>query len=287
MTGAPNQSQAEFWSSAPGAAWVENAATLDTMMAPVLRRLLDEARLPEGARVLDIGCGTGASSLEAARAVGPAGHVTGADISPVMLARARERAAQEGLSNTAFVEADAQTHSFAPDGFEAMISRFGMMFFADPVAAFANIARALRPGARLSFIAWGPVTGNPWFAVPRAAAVERLGAPAPADPRAPGPMAFSDADYVTDMLTRAGLADAAAQVVSVTLTPPGTLRDAAGFATQVGPASRILREKEGTEEDARAIEAAVHRGMEPFVTADGLHVPAVLNLFTARAAGAS
>lgn len=287
MTGAPNRDQAEFWSSEPGAKWVENAVILDAMFAPVLRRLLDAARLPRGARVLDIGCGTGASSLEAARAVGPEGHVTGADISPLMLARARERAAQAGLSNTAFISADAQTHPFAPATFDAMISRFGMMFFADPVAGFASIARALKPGAAMTFIAWGPLAANPWFAVPRAAAVERLGPPAPADPRAPGPMAFAEPEYVVDLLTQAGLAEAAAEEVTVMLTPAGTLAEVAAFATEVGPASRILREKEGTAEDARAIGAEVRRRLEPFVTGDGLHVPAALNLFTAKAAGSS
>ena len=185
---AANADQAVFWNSAPGLGWVVNEAPLDELMAGVLDRLVEVAAPRPGEAVLDVGCGTGASTLALAAAVAPGGRVVGADISGQMLARAGERVAAAGASGVELVVADAQTHRFAPGGFDLAVSRFGLMFFADPVAAFGNLRRALRPGGRLAFAAWGPVDANPWFVIPRAAAVARMG-PVPADPPGtPGPL---------------------------------------------------------------------------------------------------
>ncbi len=280
----PNQDQADYWSSDSGAKWVHEERLLDATLAPVLDRLLAAAALQPGEVVLDIGCGTGASTLAAAQIVGPEGHATGADISHVMLDRARERAQAVGVTNVDFVDADAQIYPFAPDHFDAVISRFGVMFFADPVAAFANIASALKPDGRIVFLSWGGLAKNPWFAVPRAAAIDRVGAPPPMDPREPGPMAFAEQDYVSEILNDAGLADVEAQEVSLNLTPLGSLSDVAEFATYLGPAARILRLMEGTEEDAAVIAKNVEDGLKTYETSDGLRVPATLNLFTARRA---
>lgn len=281
MSEGPNRDQAEFWSSESGNKWVENAAVLDAAMAPALDAVLEAAALQPGERVLDIGCGTGASTLAAAAAVGPDGRVTGADISPVMLEGARKRAAEAGCATVDFVVADAQTHGFEPGAFDAMISRFGVMFFADSVAAFANLATAMRPGGRMHFVCWSGLQENPWFSLPRQVAIDRLGAPEPADPRAPGPMAFAERDYVTGILERAGLAEVSSQEVSVGLTPLGTVEEVAKFAAHVGPASRILKEKDGTAEDARVIVEALSEKMQAFATPDGVRVPATLNLYSA------
>lgn len=281
MSEGPNRDQAEFWSSESGNKWVENAAVLDAAMAPALDAVLEAAALQPGERVLDIGCGTGASTLAAAAAVGPDGRVTGADISPVMLEGARKRAAEAGCVTVDFVVADAQTHGFEPGAFDAMISRFGVMFFADSVAAFANLATAMRPGGRMHFVCWSGLQENPWFSLPRQVAVDRLGAPEPADPRAPGPMAFAERDFVTGILERAGLAEVHSQEVSVGLTPLGTVEEVAKFAAHVGPASRILKEKDGTAEDARVIVEALSEKMQAFATPDGVRVPATLNLYSA------
>lgn len=281
MSEGPNRDQAEFWSSESGNKWVENAAVLDAAMAPALDCVLEAAALQPGERVLDIGCGTGASTLAAAAAVGPDSRVTGADISPVMLEGARKRAAEAGCVTVDFVVADAQTHGFEPGAFDAMISRFGVMFFADSVAAFANMAKAMRPGGRMHFVCWSGLQENPWFSLPRQVAIDRLGATEPADPRAPGPMAFAEQDYVTGILERAGLAEVSSQEVSVDLTPLGSVEEVAKFAAHVGPASRILKEKEGTAEDARVIVEALSEKMQAFATPDGVRVPATLNLYSA------
>ena len=281
MSEGPNRDQAEFWSSESGNKWVENATVLDAAMAPALDAVLEAAALQPGERVLDIGCGTGASTLAAAAAVGPDGRVTGADISPVMLEGARKRAAEARCATVDFVVADAQTHGFEPGAFDAMISRFGVMFFADSVAAFANMAKAMRPGGRMHFVCWSGLQENPWFSLPRQVAIDRLGAPEPADPRAPGPMAFAERDYVTGILERAGLAEVSSQEVSVDLTPLGSVEQVAKFAAHVGPASRILKEKEGTAEDAKVIVEALSEKMQAFATPDGVRVPATLNLYSA------
>ena len=278
----PNQDQADFWSSDSGAKWVHEERLLDATLGPVLDWLLEEASLQPEEAVLDIGCGTGASTLAAARIVGHRGHVSGADISHIMLKRARERAEEASVTNVDFVDADAQIFPFVPDAFDVVISRFGVMFFADPVAAFVNIARGLKPGGRVVFLAWGALGQNPWFSVPRAAAIERVGAPPPMDPREPGPLAFAERDYVTGILKDAGLSDVRAEEVSLDLTPPGDLRAVAEFATYLGPAARILRLMEASETDAAAVAKSVEVGLRAFEKPSGMRVPAVLNLFSAR-----
>lgn len=284
MSEGPNKDQAEFWSSESGNKWVENAVFLDAAMAPALDCVLDAAALQPGESVLDIGCGTGASTLAAAEAVAPGGRVAGADISPVMLEAARTRAAEAGWETVEFMLADAQTHAFEPGVFDAMISRFGVMFFADSTAAFGNMAQAMRPGGRMHFACWSGLLRNPWFSLPREVAVARLGAPEPADPRAPGPMAFAEPDYVIGILESAGLVEVSAREVEIELTPLGTVEEVAKFAAHVGPASRILKEKGGTAEDTRVIVDALSERMRDYATPEGVRVPAVLNLFSAKRA---
>lgn len=275
-----NTKQADYWASASGAKWVDHEESLDTMLQPVLDRLLLEAKLRTGERVLDIGCGTGASTLAAADLVGPNGIAIGADISPVMLNRAHERA--EGLSNASFIEADAQTYAFEPGSFDAIISRFGVMFFSDPVAAFANMAKTLSDDGRLICLAWGPLADNPWFALPRKVAIDRLGQPAPADPSDPGPMAFADRDYVSNILKNAGLSEISVDPVSLYLSPMGSLPEIARFAVHLGPASRIVIEKDGTDADTTAIADDIEQGLKEYNTPEGPRIPALLNLITAR-----
>lgn len=205
---APNADQREAWSERLATKWIARQDDLDRVFAGVLDATIAQAGIADGARVLDIGCGGGSSCRLAAQAAADV-QVTGVDISAPLLDRARARA---GDLPVRYVEADAQLDDLRPLGpFSHVISRFGVMFFADPVAAFANIASALSPGARLSLAAWGPPAGNPWFTLPHHTAAERLGRPPPADRSAPGPFAFHDADRVADILRRAGLTDVAVE----------------------------------------------------------------------------
>ena len=167
-----NTAQAEHWNTGDGVAhWITNQARYDRMHAPFTALILDAADLHPGGNVLDVGCGCGGTTLAAARLVAP-GQATGLDLSGPMLARARSGAEAAGLSNAVFQQGDAQVHELEPGTFGTVISRFGVMFFADPVAAFANIRSATRPGGRLVFACWQPLAANPWLLVPGAALAE-------------------------------------------------------------------------------------------------------------------
>ncbi|MEO0751406.1 MAG: methyltransferase domain-containing protein [Pseudomonadota bacterium] len=285
MAADANQDQKDAWSNAVGQVWAENDAVMDTTLAPVLDHLLVHADLQAGERVLDIGCGTGLSTIKAAQAVGAGGQATGADIADQMVAKARVQAG--GASNVIFMSADAQTHGFETAAFDVVISRFGVMFFADPAAAFANIARAVKPGGRMVFMAWADAQDNPWFSVPRAVAVAQLGPVEPPLPHAPGPMGLADRDYTLDVFARAGLSDVTITPVALDLTPPGTADDMGAFALVLGPASRIFKDLHGTQEDAAAIVATVAERFQGYETKDGLRVPARLNRIEVRCRGAS
>ncbi len=277
MTG--NSDQAEFWSTEAGRNWVTFQRALDVVMEPVLDLVLEHADLQSGEVVIDIGCGTGASTLRAAQAVGPNGAVHGYDISPVMLDLAAQRTSE--LGHVTLSEADAQSHTFAQGAADALISRFGVMFFADPTAAFANLARALRPGGRMVMAAWGPAPQNPWFMDPARVARERLGTPPKVDRTLPGPFAFEDADRVTRLLGAAGL--------NVTVTPVdlhlgalASLDDLAEQSCHIGPASGIMREFNATAADRNAIRDGIAQAFSAYDTGDGVRVPARINLITAR-----
>lgn len=277
-----NVDQAEFWSSATGAQWVELQDRIDTLLSGVLDRLLIKADVTSGQSVLDIGCGTGASVLALCERVGPDGAVEGLDIAAQMLESARQRAQQAGHRNARFTLSDAQVHPFEPRAYDQVVSRFGVMFFEDTIAALSNIARAVKPGGRMTFACWGSMADNPWFEAPRTAAIAELGAVLPADPYAPGPMAFHDRDHVLGMFRKAGMTEVQAEAVELPLYPHGDVATAAETASSIGPASRIIREKGGTPADAQAIAKRVAVEFEKYATPQGVQVPARLNFYSAK-----
>ncbi len=276
---APNAGQAAFWTDLPGQKWALLHTRLDRLFSEATALLLDRAGIAPGEDILDIGCGAGDTTLAAARLCGPAGSATGVDISETLLAEARRRGA--GVPGVTFVHADAQTHAFAPACYDLLISRFGLMFFADPVTAFANIATGLRPGARVVFAAWAPAEENPWSHVPKAAGTDHFGPLPPDEPREPGQFAFAERDYAAGILAAAGYTDVAAEAADIHLRFDGNAADAADLATTIGPVSRFLREKNGTEEDRRAIAEVVARGFGRWESPDGMRIPARLNVFGA------
>ncbi|WP_138469525.1 class I SAM-dependent methyltransferase [Poseidonocella sp. HB161398] len=276
-----NRAQAEYWRSPAGLAWIEHEHALDTAMAGMLETVLDAAEIAPGDRVLDIGCGTGASTIAAAARV-PRGSVLGIDISAPLLDRAERRCRAAGIGNAAFLLADAQSHAFAQGGADRLVSRLGTSFFADPVAAFRNLALGLRPGGRMAFSCWAAVAENPWFRIPGEAARARLGPVAVGDPDAPGPTAFADAGRVAGLMAAAGLREICAEPVAIVLTPPGGAVGAARAASRVGPAARIMKARQGSAADAATIETAVRYAFAPFAEAGEIRVPALVNLFTCR-----
>ncbi len=273
---ADNTDQAEFWGITAGTKWVANQAAMDTLMAPVLDLVLSKAAIQTGEHVLDIGCGAGASTAKAAADVGPTGSVTGVDISDTLLAHAQTQFGRTPGIN--FLSADAQTHNFPAHHYTALISRFGVMFFADSVEAFRNMGEALKPGSRMIFACWGPAPDNPWFMIPAKIAAHRLGKMPKTDRTLPGPFAFEDQTRVIDILAQAGLKNIAAETHELRLTPAGDIKDAAALCCEIGPAERALRHFEGNAADRAAIIEGIASAFAPY----DMRIPANINLFSAK-----
>lgn len=270
-----NSEQRDFWAGEFGTVWVELGPFLDTSFRPVTDLLIAEAGDLSGLRVLDLGCGPGTL---ARRLAASAAQVTALDISTVMVAAARRGAP----ANMDVIEADAQTHLFAKGAFDLIVSQFGTMFFADTVAALANLRRALCPGGRFVFVSWGASDSNPWFSGPRAIAVAATG-PVETDPDAPGPLRFRDIDAVTGWLNDAGWRDVCGRAVALDLTQPGSIDEVSRYATMFGGAAAVLKYHEADRATRMRVAEAIKPVLAPYERDGAVHVPATVNLFTARA----
>jgi SAM-dependent methyltransferase len=274
----PNAEQIEYWNEQAGPQWVRQQEQLDGLIGPIGSVGIERAAPVAGERVLDVGCGCGQSSLLLAERVAPGGRVTGLDISQPMLARARERAEAVGAAAD-FTNADAQTYDFAAE-YDLIFSRFGVMFFAEPKRAFANLASALVPGGRITFVCWQAVPRNPWVALPMAAAAQHVEMPAPAAPDAPGPFSFADPERVRGILEGAGFADVGLESLELQLALGGDLEAAVQFLEQVGPTSRLVRD--AAPDVLQAVRGAMRAAVQPFVSAGGVRMPSATWIVTGR-----
>lgn len=245
MSTIANPDQFDAWNGESGTRWTADADRRDQVLAPVADELLAAAALAPGDVVLDIGCGCGATTLLAGNAVSPDGTACGIDLSAPMLDLARRR--NSALDRVEFIQGDAQTHRFGLASFDAAISRFGTMFFADPVAAFTNVREALRPAGRLCLATWRPLVDNPWLMIPGAALLSHADAIPSAD-EGPGMFAQSDPAVVRELLTVAGFGEISLEPVDVTFTVGTTIDAAVGYLADTGPARRAL---DGIPEDRR------------------------------------
>jgi len=278
-----NAEQIRYWNEAAGPKWVAFQKIIDAQIAPLGERAMDRAGIAPGERVIDVGCGCGDTTIALGRRVGPAGLVLGIDISAPMLARAAETARAEGLANVRFENADAQTHRLPPGAFDVVYSRFGIMFFADPVAAFTNLRAALRPGGRLAFVCWQALRENPWLFLALQAAAQHLTLPPPPAPDAPGPFSLANPKRLRGIVARAGFERIALEDLRTTLTlGGGTLEQAVRFLTEgVGPVSSILREADPALRPTVA--AAVRAAIAPFHTPEGVRMGSAAWIVTALA----
>ena len=252
-----------YWDRA-GRVWVEQQALLDRMYQPIAKAVVDRADLRAGEAVLDVGCGSGATTFEAAWRVGPQGRAAGADISGALLELARRRAGEQGLEGVDFVHADVQTHAFDPS-FDAIVSRFGVMFFPDPVAAFANLRRALKPGGRLAFACWRSPEDNAIAQVPLEAAAPFLPEVPKFERNAPGRFGFADPERVRSILAEAGWREV--EIEPLDDPTPVSFDELMTMSLRVGPLNPILS---NADEALRArVRDAVAKALFPYVT-DGL-----------------
>jgi SAM-dependent methyltransferase len=236
-----NADQLAFWNGPGGHIWVARQEHTDIILAPVSEALLAFAAPRAGERVLDIGCGCGATTLELARALGPTGRVAALDISAPMLAEGKRRAEAAGITSIDWMQADAATAALA--GFDLLVSSFGLMFFGDPVAAFAHLRRAANPGARMAFVCWRSLTENPWMEVPMHAVLPHVPPRPKADPQAPGMFAFADPQRVSDVLIAAGWAPPRFDKLDLDLDIAAGrgLEEAVVQSTQIGAVNSWLR----------------------------------------------
>lgn len=187
--------------------WIAFQPALDAMLGPLGQAVLDRLSLRPGEWVLDVGCGCGSTTLALAAAVGPAGRVTGIDLSARMIEVARASAAAAGLDNVDFIEGDASTHPWEPHGFDAIFSRLGTMFFDEPEAAFANLRRSLRQGGQLGFVCWRSLPENAWTTEPRNAAATIVPLPPAPGSNGPGPFSLARAERISTVLSDANFVD--------------------------------------------------------------------------------
>ena len=269
-----NQAQIEYWNGEAGTTWVRAQEPMDAMLTPLSDQALTRAAAMPGERVIDVGCGCGTTTLALAER---GARVHGIDISEPMLQRARERAA--GMDNVEFSCTDAATAPFTPDH-PLVFSRFGVMFFADPVAAFANLRRAMTEDGRLVFLCWQAPAVNPWISIPGRTVQPFLPDAPAADPKDPGPFAFADVDYLAGILEDAGFGGVEIDSATADLQLGDGLKEAMQFLSEIGPMARVLSELDGeTRETALA---AVREVLAAEMTADGLSLGAAAWLVWAR-----
>ncbi len=278
----PNAQQIQYWNDVAGPRWAKLHDLIDDQIRPLGGLAMDRARVAPGERVLDIGCGCGDSTIELARRVAPSGTVTGLDISAPMLERARQRARAQG-SSARFELADVQAQAFPPASADLLFSRFGVMFFSDPTAAFANLRRALVPGGRLVFVCWQSLPDNPWMFVPLGAALQHMPPPPLPAPDAPGPFSFADPERVRSILTGAGFGAVTLDDTRRTLRvgAGGSLDETVEFLLQMGPTAAALRESSNASL-VPLVTTAVREALAPYASDGGVRMESASWIVTAR-----
>ncbi len=275
-----NEDQIAFWSGSQGEKWVRLHKRIDAMLDPFGRAVQDRLDVARGSHALDVGCGSGGTSFALADAVGPEGSVTGIDVSRPMLQRATARASTIPELNLRFIEADAQHHPLPAGRFDVLMSRFGVMFFDDPVAAFANLHAATKPGGRLGFAAWRDRRDNPWATTPARVVRPYVELPPTPAPNSPGQFGFADADFVADVLGRAGWDDVAIERFDTEVAVGRDPADAADFLIEMGPAGPALAEA-GAEIRQKARDD-LHAALAPQARPGGVHMAFSIWIVTAR-----
>ncbi len=275
-----NKNQRDFWSGKGGDIWVERQNAMDTMLSPLGEAALNKLNLNEGENVLDIGCGCGNTTLNIAKRISPDGQVTGLDISEPMLKRAKESANEMSISNASFNCVDVQTDDIGEEVYSAAFSRFGVMFFEDPVAAFCNINKSLITGASLSFVCWQSPALNPWQSLFIEAVKKYVDLPSP-PPRSPSPFAFMESEYVSSILEESNFQNIMIEghEAEVNMFSGRSLSDSVKDYISINPVvSGML--KDSTEQEKTEIINSAIEAFSPYYSAKGLMFPSATWLVT-------
>lgn len=268
--------QAEHWNGPGGKMWLGAYDRIQRGIVEFSEHTLKAANAQPGERVLDVGCGTGGTTAELARAVGATGHVLGVDISQLLIGAARA----QKLPNATFEVGDAATWPFDAASFDLVFSRFGVMFFADPVVAFRNIRRAMKPSGRLVFLCWRTPPENPWAAVPMRAAMPFLPPMERPGPEDPGQYSFGDRARVERILTEAGFTGLSIEPVDRMLNQGKDIPDVLERIGDFGPLARAF--KDVPPDQVAKAKAAIGEALKPYATPDGVKLPGACWLVRAR-----
>ena len=279
-----NAAMRRYWNTVAGPRWVATPGFRERRNQESLALLLAHLRLTGGESVLEIGCGTGALTLPLAEAVGEHGRVVAVDISEPMLGAARRKVGERGMRNVTLLSGDAQVFAFEPGAFDLATSRMGVMFFADPAAAFRNIKGALKPGGRLVFACWAPLSENRHWLISYDVALRHLGRPEPPPAHEPGPLAFGDPDYIRGVLTTAGFAEIAVERAHPTIIC-GSPEEEARQAVMMGPTARLLEAKRPDETTRQTIAREIEAAFAAEAATGPIRAPATIFLVSARRPG--
>jgi ubiquinone/menaquinone biosynthesis C-methylase UbiE len=275
-----NADQIAYWNGPGGQHWADRQQAQDVVLEPVSEVLIDRARARSGERIVDVGCGCGATAIALAHQVGPTGHVLGVDISGPMLARGRQ-VAPAGLP-VEFVLADATVHPFEPAGFDLLVSRFGVMFFAEPARSFANLHRGLRPSGRLAFACWRDPRENPFFMAPLQAAYKHIPKLPQLGPEDPGPFSFASEARVRRILGEAGFSGVEMEPCNLALDIAigRGLDTAVQSALEIGPAARALAEQ--PPDVVAAATDSIREALAVYLRGQSVPLPASIWIVTAQ-----
>ncbi len=275
-----NADQIAYWNGPAGGRWADRQAAQDILLGPVADILIDRAKPVSGERVIDVGCGSGATAIAFGRKVAPSGHVFGIDVSNPMLERARASAPKDLPID--FVLADATVYPFDPQSVDLLASRFGVMFFADPVLSFTNMRKALRPSGRLAFACWREPRENPWMLAPLQAVYKHVPKLPPQGPEDPGPFAFASEERVNRILSAAGFTNIAMEPcpLSLDIAIGGGLDAAVQSVLGIGPSNRAL-EGQPAEIRAAAIQS-IREMLTPLARGNTVPLAGSIWIVTAR-----
>ncbi len=281
MTDQPNAGMAEFWNGKGGENWVSREARLEASLRPFGQLAMVAGAIKEGQQILDIGFGCGDSTIELAGKAGPEGSVHGVDISVAMVEAAEKKATQKGVSNVSFECADAQIKPFPVDHYDLVFSRFGVMFFDNPISAFKNIYSALKPGGRLAFICWAPRAENAWVGLPLQVVAKHLSLPAPPGIDEPGPFSLSEEARVSGILGAAGFANIAVEPFQTPFVLGGGVDEALSFLMQLAPSGSAINSAEADEETRARIAIDMTELLKSYESSGGVSMNAAALLVTA------